>query len=345
MSRQIPFVKRCTSPQHRTRASIPKRTSAPAIGHFRPRQNIDVSCPFDDCVHLRERLAVVETGLRAAHQHSVARGVVETSRSSSGAGNLVRAILRNDPGSFLLPSRSENFVKHLSASRRYLFALAVLPLVICAAEAPQVQTAIVPSNAHAAAYGSGWECNSGYRRSQSTCAAIMLPDHSFATGSSYGLGWECNRTFRRVGATCVAVVLPMNSYATESSYDRGWSCLRGYRRVDTKCEAIAIPANGYLDYGGDTWKCDRGFSARDGSCVAINLPSNAFLDATGNEWKCDRGYRKGGQSCVELTVPPGAHIDYSGNDWTCDDGLRRRDANCILREQDVGFAGGTSRNR
>ena len=51
----------------------------------------------------------------------------------------------------------------------------------------------IPENATAKRYGSGWECNAGFRESGGACAAIKIPANASANGQSYGKGWECNR--------------------------------------------------------------------------------------------------------------------------------------------------------
>ena len=54
----------------------------------------------------------------------------------------------------------------------------------------------LPGNARAKSYGSGWECERGYREDNGTCAAIGVPANAYLTNSSYGSGWECGRGYR-----------------------------------------------------------------------------------------------------------------------------------------------------
>jgi hypothetical protein len=39
----------------------------------------------------------------------------------------------------------------------------------------QTSVVMVPENAHVKGYGTGWECNLGYREVNAGCAAIMVP--------------------------------------------------------------------------------------------------------------------------------------------------------------------------
>jgi hypothetical protein len=137
-----------------------------------------------------------------------------------------------------------------------VFALSCLLLGAFAAQAGTVS---VPDNAHRKNYGSGWECDKGFREEDSSCAAVHVPENAFGTNSSFGLGWECSWGFRQAGQHCVA---------------------------------FRVPENAYLNAFGDKWKCDRGFKARGDRCHKIAIPENAHLDFSGNDWECDRPNRK-----------------------------------------------------
>lgn len=106
-------------------------------------------------------------------------------------------------------------------------------------------TGPVPENGSARSYGSGWECNLGYRVDGDDCLAIDIPEHAYATGQSYGSGWACRRGFEQVGrASCIPIEIPENAFLESAGYD--WECDRGYRRGRTSCEAVDLPENAFL---------------------------------------------------------------------------------------------------
>jgi len=102
----------------------------------------------------------------------------------------------------------------------------------------------LPENAHAKGYGSGWECEQGYREDNGACTAVRVPANAYLTNTSYGSGWECNRGFRKENGICAAVKVPVNGYPTNSPYGNGWKCGRGYREVNGACSSIKTPAIG-----------------------------------------------------------------------------------------------------
>ena len=85
-----------------------------------------------------------------------------------------------------------------------LALLATAPAVAFA----QSSTVGVPENARAKAYGSGWECDPGYREVNGGCAGVEIPANAYPTNESYGSGWECDRGFRQLDETCVAINVP-----------------------------------------------------------------------------------------------------------------------------------------
>ena len=135
----------------------------------------------------------------------------------------------------------------------------------------------LPEHARAKSYGSGWECERGYRKDNMACAAIEVPANAYLSNTLYGSGWECGRGFREVNRACAAIVVPANAYPTNSPYGNGWKCGRGYREDKEACSSIKVPANAYLNFPGNTWKCNRGYRALDENCVAIPVPSNGYL--------------------------------------------------------------------
>lgn len=140
-----------------------------------------------------------------------------------------------------------------------------LSCVALGAFAAQAGTVSIPSNAHKKDYGSGWECDKGFREKRSGCAAVYIPENAFGTNSSFGLGWECS-----------------------------W----GYRQVEQHCAAFQIPENAYLNAFGDKWKCTRGFKARGDQCRKITIPKDAHLNFSGNDWECNRPNRKIANKCA-----------------------------------------------
>jgi hypothetical protein len=71
-------------------------------------------------------------------------------------------------------------------------------LLVASGVAPaQGGSAVIPENAHAKSYGSGWECDRGYQLSNGGCEIVQLPANAFSTSaaSSYGRGWECGHGY------------------------------------------------------------------------------------------------------------------------------------------------------
>src|SRR6185295_15699765 len=79
--------------------------------------------------------------------------------------------------------------------------LAASPLTAFA----QPTSSAVPQNSHLKSFGSGWECDYGYRESAGAgaCTSIKVPANGHLTDYSTGQGWECDRGYR--GANCTAI--------------------------------------------------------------------------------------------------------------------------------------------
>ena len=152
----------------------------------------------------------------------------------------------------------------------------------------------LPENARAKSYGSGWECERGYREANGACAAIGVPANAYLTNTSYGSGWECGRGYREDNGACAAVRVPANAYPTNTRSGNGWKCERGYRKVKGACPSIKVPPNAYLNNSGDRWKCNRGYRAVDESCVAIKVQANGYLTDSSHRssWSCDHGFER-----------------------------------------------------
>ena len=122
-------------------------------------------------------------------------------------------------------------------------------------------------------------------------AANTKPENSHPR--EYGSGWECDTGYREHKGKCLKVVVPANAHLSNRSYDRGWSCDWGYREQDGACALIKIPKNAFLDSSGSRWECHRRYQNVSGACAAIKVPANGYLanSAYGSGWKCNRGYR------------------------------------------------------
>jgi hypothetical protein len=252
---------------------------------------------------------------------------------------------------------------------RLISKLAIVAGVVASVAFPVVAqsgTGAMPQNAQLRSYGSGWDCDLGYRVDGAECLALDVPENAYPTGRSYGTGWECYRGYEEVNGTscnpiavpanaflrssgydwqcergyrqerdaCVSLVLPEHAYLKKDSSGTGWTCDRGYAAVAGTCTPIAVPANAYLtnaDYGA-VWSCERGFVKVDDRCDAIVLPANAFLDQAsyGPGWICERGYEPLNGGCVAIDLPENAYLVQSGNRWSCNRGFQLSDGACIL---------------
>lgn len=154
-----------------------------------------------------------------------------------------------------------------------------------------------------------------------------------ASPNTYGSGWECDSGFRNNGGqTCEPITIPENAYLSGSTFGRGWVCARGFRERGQTCERIQVPENAYLGASGVDWNCERGFRKTRNECIEVVVPANAFLDETEfrTGWKCLRGYRESRNQCVPISVPENAHLNYTGNGWDCDRPFQRIGDTCRL---------------
>ena len=71
-----------------------------------------------------------------------------------------------------------------------------------------------PPNAHARPYGTGWQCDFGYRETNASCLVIQAPANAHVAEFSLGRGWECDRGYRETGSACAKVAVPANAYLT-----------------------------------------------------------------------------------------------------------------------------------
>ena len=261
-----------------------------------------------------------------------------------------------------IPGRT--FVSNLSNTVGSFFVLMLLAVPGFA----QSTAAAIPENASAKRYGTGWECDLGFRQSEENCAAIIVPENAYSTNRSYGLGWECFHGFRikdevecslvdvpeggyldpsgerwrclrgyvKIDDTCQEIILPANSYLADSSFSETatWTCNRGFEAIDDQCIDIAVPENGYLNGAsyGQSWSCERGFVENAGLCEAVVIPENAYFDDSPytEGWACERGYEAVDQSCQAIELPANAHLDRAGNRWKCNKSFRKTKGQCVL---------------
>ena len=212
-----------------------------------------------------------------------------------------------------LYGHESRFWRELMKSKRsklgvFEYALVLLavfsgPLELASA---QDSKGAIPANSTAKSYGSGWECDKGFRMNGGSCIAVTSPKNAYLTNSSYGDGWACRHGYRKKGDTCSPVALPANAYLSGSSGDR-WLCDRGFRQVKDTCEAISVPENGYLtaSSSGSGWTCERGFRATADTCAAIAVPDNAYMTDRSYDagWECNRGYQEKNGNCERIVRP------------------------------------------
>ena len=82
----------------------------------------------------------------------------------------------------------------MSRMRRHR-TLLIHPLILLALQSAasgvalaQGDSAEIPENAHANSYGSGWQCDYGYRAVDEACVAVKVPENGYlAAASAYGL--------------------------------------------------------------------------------------------------------------------------------------------------------------
>ena len=103
----------------------------------------------------------------------------------------------------------------------FAYALVLLALLAATAEPAGAQSveAGTPANATANAYGSGWQCDRGFRNVDGTCLAVTVPANAFLTGS-YGSGWACSHGYKQDNDACDPLVVPANAYISAASGDR-----------------------------------------------------------------------------------------------------------------------------
>jgi len=99
-------------------------------------------------------------------------------------------------------------------------ALVFGAFLVAPAAFAESSSAMFPENAHAKSYGTGWECNPGYRQVENSCAALEVPANAFPTNASYGAGWECKRGYQEISGTCTMINVPAHGHL--NVYGDGW---------------------------------------------------------------------------------------------------------------------------
>ena len=128
----------------------------------------------------------------------------------------------------------------MSRMRRHR-TLLIHPLILLALQSAAAAVALaqgdsaeIPENAHANSYGSGWQCDYGYRAVDEACVAVKVPENGYlAAASAYGPGWQCDRGYRAVDEACVAVTVPENAHI--DLFGNGWECNPPYRKQQDGC--------------------------------------------------------------------------------------------------------------
>ena len=71
----------------------------------------------------------------------------------------------------------------------------------------------------------------------SRLACLLCAQNAYADDAGFGSGWQCNRGFRQTGSgcatSCVALTLPPNAYVDYSGND--WECIDGFIRQRQAC--------------------------------------------------------------------------------------------------------------
>ena len=251
--------------------------------------------------------------------------------------------------------------------RNSIFAIGSVfaSLLVSGSVLAQAESSIVPGNAMADRFGSGWRCDSGFRKLDDQCIRIEVPNNAYLTGFGSSNEWECSYGFVQTNGRCEPLVVPLNAYI-DSSGER-WRCARGFTAESGRCDPVPVPVNGYLNRFGDGWTCLVGFRATGDTCEAVSVPENAYstnstygsgwecrygyrpsseacepvvvpdnafyVDRTSSRsWDCKRGFKQVNESCEAVVLPDNAHLSYSGSDWDCNKPYRKRADGCVLLE-------------
>jgi len=108
------------------------------------------------------------------------------------------------------------------------------PSIAVAASTAAPSDTKLPPHAVWQSWGSGWECQRGYRKEGERCVEVDVPPHAFL--DYFGHAWRCHRGYQQEGDGCVPVRVPEHAHLSYAGRD--WSCNDGYQRVDQTCKPL-----------------------------------------------------------------------------------------------------------
>ena len=114
-------------------------------------------------------------------------------------------------------------------------AFVVIAFIISSILCSEAALSDVPEHAYTT-YGDYWKCERGFKRAESKCQSIKVPEHAFLTGSFWKDGWRCERGFEKTGDKCQSIKVP-EQHAFLTEHGNTWSCERGFKREGDLCSA------------------------------------------------------------------------------------------------------------
>src|SRR5258706_2010701 len=114
----------------------------------------------------------------------------------------------------------ENILKRSPSNTPFLLTALLAVLLLWTPGAAFAQSSLgaadMPANAHARPYGTGWQCDYGYREANRACAAIQMPANAYVSDFSFRSGWECERGYREISEACIKITVPANAHVVDS---------------------------------------------------------------------------------------------------------------------------------
>jgi hypothetical protein len=205
----------------------------------------------------------------------------------------------------------------------------------------------VPENAYSLIGSVDWKCYETHQKIGNKCISKntnnKIPENSYKTSS----GWNCNTGFFRLESSDYCYKLPDNSYALSPT---GFNCEPGYKKSDFDYYCVRSKNNNSTKntsdeandkYVADTMEGKTGLgkilkwsgllknnkpkSNSSNQKKKIAIPSNAY--AYQNSWKCYDGYKKSGNSCKKIVYVPANAYAYA-NTFKCYDGYKKNGNTC-----------------
>lgn len=133
---------------------------------------------------------------------------------------------------FLLETPVAGDLAWLSTAPHGHTAFIFMPSTAVAASTAVPSDTKLPPHAVSRPWGSGWECQRGYRRAGERCVEVDVPSHAFL--DYFGHAWQCDRGYQQEGERCVPVQVPEHAHLAYSGHN--WACNDGYQRVDNTCK-------------------------------------------------------------------------------------------------------------